>query len=153
EDVGGTQYLVTRPQNTGKGTLKGFEVTYQQFFDFLPEGFKGLGVQANYTRIDGKTDDPSNPGQQQQITQVAKNNYNLILIYEKGPFSSRLAYTWRGEYIDSYNQPGLQPNTVYVQPTRTLDFSASYDFTKSITLTFDATNLLGSKYKDRFGPT
>ncbi|MEO6993668.1 MAG: hypothetical protein ABI273_08560, partial [Lacunisphaera sp.] len=39
------------------------------------------------------------------------------------------------------------------QPTRTLDFSASYDFTKSITLTFDATNLLGSKYKDRFGST
>lgn len=153
ESVGGTQYLVTRPQNTGKGTLKGFEITYQQFFDFLPDAFKGLGVQANYTRIDGTTDDPSNPGQKQQITQVAKNNYNLILIYEKGPFSSRLAYTWRGEYIDSYNQPGLQPNTVYVQPTRTLDFSASYDFTKSITLTFDATNLLGSEYKDRFGPT
>lgn len=158
EDVGGTQYYITRPQNTGKGTLKGFEVTYQQFFDFLPDAFKGLGVQANYTHIDGKTDDPNNPGQQQQITQVAKNNYNLILIYEKGPFSSRLAYTWRGEYIDSYNQPGFLPNsalttTVYVQPTRTLDFSASYDFTKSITLTFDATNLLGSEYKDRFGPT
>ena len=153
ENVGGTQYLVTRPQNTGKGTLKGFEITYQQFLDFLPDAFKGLGVQANYTHIDGKTDDPANPGQQQQITQVAKNNYNLILIYEKGPFSSRLAYTWRGEYIDSYNQPGLQPNTVYVQPTRTLDFYARYAFQTSITITFDATNLLGSEYKDRFGPT
>jgi len=29
----------------------------------------------------------------------------------------------------------------------------SYDLTKQITLTFDATNILGSKYRDRFGPT
>ncbi|HVU15917.1 MAG TPA: TonB-dependent receptor [Candidatus Didemnitutus sp.] len=152
EDVGGTQYLITRPQNTGKGTLKGVEVTYQQFFDFLPAEFKGLGFQTNYTHIDGTTEDPST-GQQLQITQVAKNNYNVILIYETGPFSSRLAYTWRGQYIDSYNQPGFQPTTVYVQPTKQLDFSASYDLTKSITLTFDATNILGSKYRDRFGPT
>lgn len=153
ETIGGTPYNITRPQNTGKGELKGFELTYQQFFDFLPGALKGLGVQANYTYIDGKTDDPSHPGQKQQITQVAKDNYNAILIYEKGGFSSRLAYTWRGTYIDSYNQPGFQPNTVYVQPTEQLDFSASYDITKQITITFDATNLLKSKYHDRFGPT
>ncbi|HEU5080801.1 MAG TPA: TonB-dependent receptor [Opitutaceae bacterium] len=153
ENVAGVPYNITRPQNTGKGTLKGLELTYQQFFDFLPGALKGFGVQANYTYIDGKTDDPAHPGTQQQITQVAKNNYNAILIYERGPFSSRLAYTWRGTYIDSYNQPGFQPNTVYVQPTQQLDFSASYDLTKQITLTFDATNLLKSKYHDRFGPT
>jgi TonB-dependent receptor len=153
ETVGGVPYNITRPQNTGKGTLEGFELTYQQFFDFLPAAFRGVGVQANYTYIEGKTDDPSHPGQQQRITQVARNNYNVILIYEKQRFSSRLAYTWRGTYIDSYNQPGFQPNTVFVQPTEQLDFSASFELTKQITITFDATNLLGSKYRDRFGPT
>jgi len=153
ESVGGVPYNITRPQNTGKGSLKGVELTYQQFFDFISPAFRGVGVQANYSHIDGTTEDPNNPGKQQQITQVAKNNYNVILIYETGPFSSRLAYTWRGTYIDSYNQPGFQPNTVWVQPTKQLDFSASYDLTKNITITFDATNLLSSKYKDRFGPT
>jgi iron complex outermembrane receptor protein len=154
EDVGGTTYLITRPQNTGNGRLKGFEVTYQQFLDSLSiDALKGVGFQLNYTGINGTTQDPAPPGEQQQITQVAKSNYNVILIYEKGPFSSRLAYTVRGQYIDSYNQPGFQPNTVYVQPTKFLDFSASYDITKDITITFDATNLLGSKYRDRFGPT
>jgi len=154
EDVSGTPYNITRPQNTGKGRLKGFEISYQQFLDSLSiDALKGVGFQVNYTGINGTTEDPAHLGQQQQITQVAKSNYNVILIYENGPFSSRLAYTWRGTYIDSYNQPGFQPNTVYVQPTKTLDLSMSYDLTKQITLTFDATNILGSKYRDRFGPT
>jgi TonB-dependent receptor len=153
DTIAGQQYNITRPQNTGQGSLKGVELTYQQFFDFLPPALRGLGVQANYTYIEGETEDPANPGHDQRITQVARNNYNVILIYEKGPFSGRLAYTWRGEYIDSYNQPGLQPNTVYVQPTKQLDFSASWDLTKNIAITFDATNLLKSKYHDRFGPT
>ena len=152
EVVGGNTYFITHPQNTGDGYLKGAEFTYQQFFDFLPSAFKGLGIQANYTYIDGKTQDPLTL-EKVQITQVAKDNYNLILIYEKGPFSSRLAYTWRGKYIDSYNQPGIQPTTVWVDPTKQLDFSASYDLTKNVALTFDATNLLHSKYHDHFGPT
>lgn len=154
EDVGGTPYNITRPQNTGKGRLKGFEVSYQQFLDALSiDALKGVGFQVNYTGINGNTEDPANPGKQQQITQVAKSNYNVILIYEKGPFSSRLAYTWRGKYIDAYNYPGFQGNTVWVQPTKQADFSASYDLTKNITITFDATNILHSKYKDRMGPT
>jgi iron complex outermembrane receptor protein len=154
EDVSGTPYLITRPQNTGNGRLKGFEFSYQQFLDTLSiDALKGLGFQFNYTGINGTTEDPANPGQQQQITQVAKSNYNVILIYEKGPFSSRLAYTWRGTYIDAYNYPGFQGNTVYVQPTKQMDFSASYNLTKEITITFDATNILGSKYRDRMGPT
>jgi len=153
ENQGGVPYLITRPQNTGKGKLKGFEISYQQFLDFLSvDALKGFGYQLNYTGINGTTEDPTTH-QQQDITQVAKKNYNVILIYEVGPFSSRLAYTWRGTYIDSYNQPGFQPNTVYVEPTKTLDFSASYAVTKQLTITFDATNILRSKYRDHFGPT
>ena len=154
ESVGGIPYYITRPQNTGKGRLDGYEVTYQQFFDFLSiAALRGLGYQINYTGISGNTADPNNPGTQQAITQVAKKNYNLVLIYETGPFSSRLAYTWRGTYIDSYNQPGFQPSTVYVEPTKELDFSASWALSKELTLTFDAANILASKYHDHFGPT
>jgi TonB-dependent receptor len=155
EDVGQpTQYLITRPNNTGKGELKGYEVTYQQFLDFLSvDALKGLGFQVNYTGITGTTEDPRNLGTQQDITQVAKKNYNLILIYELGSFSSRLAYTYRGTYIDSYAYPGFQPTTVYVQPTKTMDFSMSYAIAKGLTVTFDATNILRSKYKDRLGET
>ena len=34
--------------------IRGAEITYQQYFDFLPGAFAGLGVQANYTYSDSQ---------------------------------------------------------------------------------------------------
>src|SRR5699024_82288 len=42
---------VVATRNGGDGTMQGFELGYQQFFDFLPSPFDGFGVQANYTYI------------------------------------------------------------------------------------------------------
>jgi len=148
ETIGGRTYTVTRPRNTKDGYLQGMEASYQQFFDFLP--VKGFGLQANYTFIEGQSENPLTL-QKQNIAQVAKHNYNVVLIYEHGPFSSRLAYNWRGKFIDSFNQPGLQPTTVWVQPRGQLDFSASYEIADGLLLTFDVTNLTRSKYHDNFG--
>lgn len=150
ETIGDVTYSVTRPRNTSNGHLDGFEITYQQFFDFLPGAFKGFGIQANYTYIEGKSENPLT-NVKENIAQVAKQNYNLVLMYEKGKVTGRLAYGWRGRYIDSFNQPGLQPTTVWVQPRGQLDFSASYEISDGFLLTLDATNLTGSKYHDNFG--
>ncbi|HUJ42397.1 MAG TPA: TonB-dependent receptor [Opitutaceae bacterium] len=150
EVINGNTYAVTGPQSTHNGYLQGAEISCQYFFDFLPDAFKGLGFQANYTYIKGETENPFT-SQKQSISQVSKDNYNIILIYERGPFSGRLAYNWRGRYIDSFNQSGIQPSTVWVQPRGQLDFSAGYAVTKGLTITFDATNITKSKYKDDFG--
>jgi TonB-dependent receptor len=150
EAYNGNTYAVTRPQNTHDGYLEGMEANYQQFFDFLPDPFKGLGFQVNYTYSKGEATNPVTHAKQ-SIAQVSQNSYNLILIFEKGPFSSRLAYNWRGKYIDSFNQSGIQPGTVWVMPTERLDFSASYEVAKGLTITVDATNILKSKYHDNFG--
>jgi TonB-dependent receptor len=53
ENNGSTQTVTIRgPSNDpgSGGTLKGFEISYQTFFDSLPGAWSGLGVQANYTR-------------------------------------------------------------------------------------------------------
>jgi outer membrane receptor protein involved in Fe transport len=47
ETIDGVNYVITRPRNSGTGTIKGYELSYQQFFDFLPSFWSGLGVQAN----------------------------------------------------------------------------------------------------------
>jgi TonB-dependent receptor len=50
---GTTETVVIRgPSNDpgSGGTLKGFEIAYQTFFDSLPGAWSGLGVQLNYTR-------------------------------------------------------------------------------------------------------
>jgi len=150
EVIGGNSYSVTRPQSTHDGKLSGFEAGYQQFFDFLPDGLKGFGVQANFTYIDGHTQDPLTL-QATPLAQVSRKNYNVVLIYERAGFSARLAYNWRDRYIDSFNQPGIQPTTVWVQPLDRLDFSGSYQLTKNLALTIDATNILGHYYHDDFG--
>ncbi len=150
ETINGSFYTVTRPRSTHNGTLKGVEVSYRFFFDFLPGWWKGLGLDANYTYIKGETENPLT-NEKQTIAQVAKDNYNFIVMYEHGPVTGRLAYVWRGRYIDSFNQSGIQPTTVWVQPRGQLDFSAGYAVTKGLTITFDATNITKTKYKDNFG--
>lgn len=146
-------YQVSRPRNTDDGSLKGVEIAYQHFFDFLPGPLSGLGVQANFTYADGEVEAPPVAGQptvMQRITPVSKYSYNVVAMYEKYGFSARLAYNWRSKYVDSYaaNIPG---GLVEVSPVAFLDFSASYDVTPEITLSIDATNLLNETYQDSFG--
>jgi TonB-dependent receptor len=45
---------VIQPYNAGHGKVKGFEVAYQQYYDFLPGVLRGFGAQANFTYIDSK---------------------------------------------------------------------------------------------------
>jgi TonB-dependent receptor len=52
---GSTQTVTIRgPSNDpdSDGTLKGFEIAYQTFFDKLPGAWSGLGVQLNYTHTE-----------------------------------------------------------------------------------------------------
>ncbi|QYE32994.1 TonB-dependent receptor (plasmid) [Polymorphobacter sp. PAMC 29334] len=149
-------YLVARPRNAGKGTLKGIEAGYQQFFDFLPGPLAGFGAQANFTLADGKVAAPPTAtgasGGDQAITSTSKYSYNLVAIYEKYGFSARLAYNWRSKYVDSYST-SYAGGRIVVSPLKYLDFSASYAVTEAITLTVDATNLLKETYHDNFGTT
>ncbi|HYC70913.1 MAG TPA: TonB-dependent receptor [Opitutaceae bacterium] len=163
ETIGGVNYIVTRPRNSGVGHLEGFEVSYQHFPSALPEALRGFGWQANYTYIDGETDTAdTSPGAPvgaratRPYAQVSRDSYNLVAIYERGPFSARLAYNWRGEFVDTFDGPnaaGSPLRTIRVKPTDRLDFSASYKWGRHLTFTLDATNLLDSEYEDYFGPT
>ena len=143
-------YQVSRPRNTGHGSLKGFEIAYQQFFDFLPGPLSGFGVQANLTYSAGEVEAPGQPNVMQRITPVSKYSYNIVAIYEKYGLSARLAYNWRDGFVDSYanNIPG---GFIETSPIAFLDFSASYDLTHNITVAVDATNLLNETYHDSFG--
>lgn len=145
--------LVYRPQNAGSGQIKGIEAAFSTFFDFLPGFLSGFGIQANGTYIDGKETLPSVPGLSTtagEIPNVSKFSYNLIGLYEKGPVSVRLAYNDRSRYISSYTAPGVFA-TVYNKAISRLDLSASYDILSNITLTADATNLLGKPWGSYVG--
>ena len=111
------QYLVTRPVNVGSARIQGAEVGWNQFFDFLPAPFDGLGMSANYTYIDSSTRIPDDPSVLPIDTDgallgdlpadgLSKNAYNVALFYEKGPWQVRFAYNWRSQYLLSVGANG-----------------------------------------------
>jgi TonB-dependent receptor len=156
ESINGLNYTVTRPQNAGKGKLHGYEVSAQKFFDFLPSPLNGFGLQSNYTFIKGTTETATTLNGSAfvvaPLTNVAKNNYNLAVLFEKYGATARLAYTRRDGYIESLNNGGIQlPATNVVRPRDQLDFSLGYEINSRVSLQFNAWNLLHSAYESYSG--
>ena len=137
----GDVYRVTRPGNTGDGSLKGFELGYQQFYDFLPGVLKGFGLQANYTYMDGDTTNVDT-GVELPITGLSKQSFNIIGLYVRGAFEGRLAYNWRDEFLQTVNR-GTWRNPIYVEPYDQIDLSVGYDITDNFAVSFEAINLTG----------
>ncbi len=155
EVIDGVTYSVTRPQNTGSGTLEGIELAYTHFFDNLPGVWAGIGLQANATFMDGEAESPPDAAgntEMQPLANVSDESYNLILLYELDKVSARLAYNWRSEYYLSFDEAGAQPgSSVVVEESDSLDMAINYDFNDELTFSVEATNLTDSVYGDYFG--
>jgi len=121
---------VTRPVNLNDAVLQGVEASFTTFFDydFVPQWARSFGVQANATYIDGA------------LPYVSKYSYNLTSMYENGPWTARLAYNLRTKF-------GNGVIGEHVDDVARLDFSGGWSPTERITISFDATNLLGQPFR------
>jgi TonB-dependent receptor len=151
--INGVTYNLTGPQNGASGTIKGAEVGYQQFFDFLPGLWSGLGAQINYTYVDSIA--PSAVlGSTTTLPGLSRNAFNLIGIYEKGPFSFRLAYAWRSQFYSSIYTGGnaqLFNNPIFTHQFGWLDGSFTYDVTDQWSAYVQGSNLLRTRMQTFFG--
>ncbi len=145
---------ISRPENAGAGKIKGFEVNAQTFLDFLPEAFKGFGVQGNVTYIDGKNQSPLTLGADTpyiRITGLSKWTYNAALFYERNGLTGRISYNRRSPWVSNYYRPeadGPQYVGVGVRATSRLDASLSYDVSKQLTVSLDVSNLLAKPFEN-----
>ena len=131
-DPAGRELTFSRPENLASARIKGFEIGIQQFFDFLPGPFDGLGIIANYTYSDSE-DNAGFP-----LVAVSKNSYNLVGLYEKGPFSARVAYNYRDEAVFEFSEG--RPS--FIGPRSQLDAQIGIDLAKGIALSLQAQNLI-----------
>lgn len=131
-------YDVLRPRNAGEGKVKGFNLSYQQ-----PFGDTGFGVLGNYTYADGESAAGNDLPYQSQ-DQVSLSPY-----YERGPFSARLSYNWRSDYLAGGYVAGAPP--VSVDAYGDLGASLGWEFSDNLQLSLDAQNLLDEKYFQYFG--
>ncbi|MDB5745675.1 MAG: hypothetical protein JWP72_523, partial [Massilia sp.] len=155
ETINGQVYRVTRPQNSGKGMLRGAEFSIQKFFDFLPGPWSGFGAQFNYTLIDGDNETKTSFGSDNFSTTplvgVSKKNINLALLYEGHGITGRLAGTRRGDYVEQIAEPPFNQDRV-VKATTFVDLSIGYELTPNLSLQLDAINLTRAKFESFLGP-
>jgi len=159
----------------------------------LPDWAKGFGISANYTYIDSKQSlyhpftqkyCPANgsfnnsslslygcdtnglPFTSLPILYLSKNAYNLMFLYDRGPLSARLAYSWRSRFLQGVGANGTGgDNATSADPARQtvnnggpardvgfglptwqeatgqLDFGVDYRFNEHISGNFSASNL------------
>jgi TonB-dependent receptor len=148
EVISGRTYVMTRPSNSGSSNLRGLELAYQQFYDWLPGVFSGFGLSANATFMDGEMTNAT-LGTTSDFRGLSKFSYNVALLYEKGPWSGRLAYNWRKNFLDTPNFENRGVDLI-VADTAQADGSVSYKLNDKLTLTLEGINLLDTEFKDYF---
>ncbi|TCQ06260.1 TonB-dependent receptor [Sphingomonas sp. PP-CC-3A-396] len=148
-------YDVTTYSNAAKAKVKGAEVAYQQFFDFLPGPLAGLGVQANFTYVDSEAPSPASDGPVTQLSLegLSKYNYNLIGIYERGIVSARVAYNWRSEFLVTTSANGTGNLPQFQKASGQLDASITANVTPHLSLTLNGTNLTNTVRSTYYGIT
>ncbi|MES2444848.1 MAG: TonB-dependent receptor [Pseudomonadota bacterium] len=135
---------------SGTGKVKGFEVAYQQTFDFLPWIFNGLGVTSSYTYIDSQGLPMNRPnlgagvnlnGGRLPLEQMSKHNVNVAVFFEKGPVSLRAAYNWRSRFLLTSADVIHPFFPIYNDSTGQLDASMFLNLSKEIKIGVQAVNL------------
>jgi TonB-dependent receptor len=152
--------LVRGPANFNEnGTIRGFELAYQQTFDFLPKPLDGFGVTANYTFIESKglpnsflntgepVDESTVPPGNLPLEQLSKHNVNATLFYEKGPISLRAAYNWRSRFLLTPADVIFPFYSIFNEATGQLDASAFFNITDDIRVGVQGVNLLNEVTK------
>lgn len=140
--------------NGDVASVKGLELAYTQTLSMLPAPWNGLliGVNttlssssANISRYDSTTGKTlarkiSLPGQSDQIV-------NLMLGYEQGALSTRLALNYKSAYLLEMGSDILRADQDrIVDAQKQLDFSFAYQINKRVQLVFEASNLNNEKY-------
>ncbi|KWV94148.1 TonB-dependent receptor [Erythrobacter sp. AP23] len=154
--------IINGPANDLSGTLKGFELAYQQTYDFLPGLLSGLGTQLTYTYIDGgdfPNPDLSDIGSpsvstgfqplnggpfvsRQPLAGISEHTINATIFYEKGPLSMRAAYNWRSEFLITPRDDIFPFSPIWQEDTGQLDASIFYDVNSHLKLGVQGVNLL-----------
>mgnify|MGYP004499950965 CR=1 FL=1 len=152
---------------SGTANIKGFELAYQQTYDFLPGLLGGLGLQATYTYIDpgsvpngtatnGAGDGSRPPGEVDNLydnlplTRLSKHNANVAAFYDRGGLYKRLAYSWRSDYLINARDCCFPFFSVFSEASGQLDGSIFYSVNDTFKIGVQASNLLNEVTRTSF---
>lgn len=144
--------IVRRPDNYDRtGKIRGFEVAYQQTYEFLPGLLSGLGLSANYSYIDSRglqnaqlfigSRAPIGTAGNLPLEQLSKHNINIQPFYEKGPISLRVAYNWRSRFLLTASDVIFPYYPIYNAATGRLDATLFFKINDNLKVGVQGVNL------------
>ncbi|MDP5281279.1 TonB-dependent receptor [Sphingomonas sp. DG1-23] len=149
EIIDGQTFQIEQLVNADAAKVDGWEVGYQQQYDFLPGALRGLGGRFSYTRINSNRYN-STLRRNEPLSGLSPNLYNATLTYELGGFRARLAYNWRESYPINLN-PGGALNLPQTRRSFGIwDASATWQLRKNVALFVDISNITNQRGTEVF---
>ena len=139
EGIAQQDYLINTFENGGAAEIYGVEVNFQTPFTFLPAPFDGFGVFANYTYTDSSF--TNSLGNTFSFPGASEHVANLVGYYERGIFSTRLAYNYRDDFLIVPSSAADGSNASFGQGAGRFDFAARLRFDNGIRVNFDVLNI------------
>ena len=151
--LGGAIRRVFRERNAGSGEILGFEFTGNMPFFFMPEFLSPFGITANATYIPlaklAVPDVTQTKFSDVRFPSTSELSYNIILYYETGKLSGRVAYNWRSQFYTFFD--AVTPGNVQTgRPQQRLDAALNYTPVPFITLSLEGSNLMRSLDRYRY---
>jgi TonB-dependent receptor len=101
----GQEYRAGQPQNGPTAWLAGLEAQWTQHLTFLPGAWAGLGFSANWTHLRSVATIPTDSLGHVRRTPLPRQSPDLAelaALYDRGPVSARVEWSYQGENITSY---------------------------------------------------
>lgn len=143
-------WTISTIDNGPGGELTGFEIAFQMPFSEVTDMavLSDFGVIANYTGVDSDVDYTfGSTVITERLFGLSESAYNATLYYERNRFNARASMSYRDDYLTGTSGTGNRFEG-YGETTN-VDFSAGFQLTERIDLTFEALNLTDD-YQDRW---
>ena len=141
-------YVYSTPTNSEGGPLKGWEVSYQQPFRFLPGFLSNLGTQLNYTHVESEieycTTAACTVTVPADLVNLSPNAWNATLYYDDGKLNARVSAAYRDGYYQQIPAANGGSRGIAVtgkSETLSIDASASYQLTDKASISIEGINL------------
>ncbi|MFY8018039.1 MAG: TonB-dependent receptor [Inhella sp.] len=159
QTINGVETLVTQPRNTdGKTRITGIELGVIKELGSLATALKDFTVSFNATALNVRYPIKLADGTNTTLNvlpQQPKQQFNLALTYESGPWHAKAAWNHTAELWDdrfpNYDSQAQFYRNRYQQATNKVDLQLAYDVSRNTSLSIDVFNATGQGYQYNFG--
>lgn len=139
-------YYGREPQNGGSGHIVGIEAQWVQHLTFLNGALSGLGFDVNWMHADSKVLVDAS-GREAPLLRQAPDIGNAALLYDRGPVSGRIAWTYNGPYIASYGDgTATAGGDTYFYQHSQIDASVIYSLTPQVQIQAQVLSLNNAQF-------